>query len=177
MPYVEPTSRSTGYLVTAANWNQDVVSNVSFLANPPACHVYHNISQNIADSTETTVDFNSERYDTDSMHGATTTRITFNTAGLYIVGFQLDFGVVNDWVELYASLRLNGSTILSTFAWPAFANSTFAPILQAVTTQKFAATDYVEVRAYQNNTTNAARAILNTGQRSANLWATWVGRG
>ena len=103
MPYVEPTSRATGYLVTAANWNQDVVANVSFLANPPACRVYNSANLAVVNAGSGSVlTFNSERFDTNTMHSTSsnTDRITVNTAGLYQVTFS------GTWATAASSTRV-----------------------------------------------------------------------
>lgn len=99
MSYVEPSTRAAGYLVTAANWNQDVVANVSFLANPPKCKLRHSSDIDIPASGSvvlgvtagTTTVFNTEIFDTDNMHSTSTNLgyISVNTAGTYLVGFHV----------------------------------------------------------------------------------------
>lgn len=62
-----------------------------WLADPPACHVYHTITQTIPFDTWQTLFFNEERYDTDSMHDTlqNTSRITFKTSGIYLVTLNI----------------------------------------------------------------------------------------
>ena len=38
MAWIRPVSRATGYLVTAARWNQDVVDNAQFLEGRALIH-------------------------------------------------------------------------------------------------------------------------------------------
>src|SRR5262245_7924090 len=90
MGYTTPTTHSTGDLITASIWNTDLVDNIKFLANPPACRVYNSDDSNgVVDQTDLAVSFDSERFDTDNMHSTSSnkSRITFNTAGVYVVTF------------------------------------------------------------------------------------------
>lgn len=179
MAYSAPTTRSTGFLVTAAVWNQDVVDNVTFLANPPACRVYHNANQSVNDNTLTLVAFNSERYDTDAMHDTVTNngRITFNTAGLYIVGFQGRFPAANDFSVAGAYIRLNGSTLIAVNSGGRALTGSSDLHFGVTTTYKFAAADYIEVQVHQDNTANTARNLEAVANYSPEFWATWIGLG
>src|SRR5919108_3594221 len=60
------------------------------LKEPPACMVYRTSNLSVANNTLTSVPFNVELYDTDTMHStlANTERITFTTAGVYVVTFE-----------------------------------------------------------------------------------------
>jgi hypothetical protein len=53
----------------------------------PRCHVYDNSTLSIPDSTDTLLTWSGEQYDNDSMHSTAslTSRIVFNTSGLYQV--------------------------------------------------------------------------------------------
>lgn len=175
MPYVEPTTRATGHLVTAADWNQDVVANISFLANPPACRVYNSTNQ-ATSGTSAALTFNSERFDTDSMHSTSsnTSRITFNTAGLYVVSFTCAWGnSATGGREL--SIALNGTTSIAMDEASA-AGMVGSEFSQSLTTMyKFAANDYVEVLARQSS--GGSLDIVVAGNRSPEFSAVWVGRG
>lgn len=179
MPYVEPTSRATGYLVTAANWNQDVVDNVSFLANPPACRVYHNTTQSIAHGVFQAVVFNSERFDTDSMHStaSNTSRITINTAGLYLVTGHTEFVTATDYTEHLVGFKVNGSTFIAFVRDKDPGTASDTRLYSVATTWKFAATDYVELFVFQGNGAAAARNLSGTAAYGTEFSATWIGRG
>lgn len=59
----------------------------AYILNPPACHVFNSANISIPNDTATALTFNSERYDTDTMHSTATLtgRITIVTEGIYIV--------------------------------------------------------------------------------------------
>lgn len=170
LAYETDTNRWVGY--DGAAWQPSP-------HNPPACRVYHDANQSINDNTVTTVAFNSERYDTDSMHdtASNNSRITFNKAGLYLVTFQGRFPAANDFSVADAHIRLNGSTVI---AWNSGgrALSGSADLNVGVTTvYKFAAADYVEARVHQDNTANTARNLETVGNYSPEFMATWIGVG
>lgn len=148
------------------------------MLSPPACRVFHNANQSIADATETTVAFNSERFDTDTMHDTVTnnSRITFNTAGVYVVTFNGRFLTAADYSAVYVILRKNGTTnIAQHMISPSAFN--LQPVLMVSTTYKFAATDFVEARVFHDNTSNAARTLDVFGEASPEFSAVFVSDG
>lgn len=177
MAYSAPPQVTPGEYVDEIDWNR-LVDDITFLANPPACRVYHNTTQAVGDNVSALVLFNSERYDTDSMHSTSvnTGRITFNTAGIYIVTFNCLFAAGADYATVYGEIRLNGVTPLVWHTNQANAVSQ-TPSINLVTAYKFAAADYIEARVVQDNTASASRNIINSGNSSPEFAATWVGLG
>jgi hypothetical protein len=176
MAYVAPTTRATGFLVTAAVWNQDVVNNVAFLANPPACRVRRTTDQTgIVTATRTSILFDAERYDTDTMHSTSTNtdRITINTAGLYIVTGTVTFTNTNATGYRLVDIELNGTTII---AEQSVGMRTDNYIVMNVTTMyKFAAADFVKLVVYHTAGVNSS--VLAQANFAPEFAATWVGLG
>jgi hypothetical protein len=179
MALIVPTNRTAGEFIEPDDWNQDIVANITFLANPPACRVYNNANISISDISLTTVTFNSERYDTASMHSTSslTSRITIPVAGLYLVTFNGHFVARNDYFQIYADLRLNGTTTIATHNIGSFNGISMSPDIQVHTVYKFAANDYVEARIYQDNNAGAAANLETQANFSPELSATWLGLG
>ena len=179
MAYQTPRTWTTAELVTAAMLNQDIRDNVSFLANPPACRVYHNAAQSITDAAEITVAFNSERFDTAAMHDTVTnnSRITIPVAGLYIVTFNGEIAAAADYTLLTVRFVVNNATNIARSAIGTVANATQTPGLHLSTLYKFAAADYVDVRVLQDNSASAARNLLSTSAMSPEFSACMVGLG
>lgn len=179
MAYSAPSTRTTGDLITAAIWNQDVVSNVTFLANPPACRVYHNTTQAVNDATTITVAFNTERFDTAAMHDTATnnSRITFGTAGIYLVSFTGLLTARTDYLAVWAGIRLNGTTSICEQYTGTNTDNVTPNAITLSTIYKFAAADYVEVRLYENNSGSANPNLLSTGNTSPEFSACWIGLG
>lgn len=124
-------------------------------------HVYHNANQTITTGVNTILAFNSERYDTDTIHNNITnnSRLTCKTAGKYIL-----IAVIR-WAGNATStrsilLRHNGSLLIGVHSMQGFTGDDNSEI--AATIYDLAINDYVEVRARQNSGGN-----LNVNSQNA----------
>jgi hypothetical protein len=117
------------------------------------CRIYNNAAISIPNNptaAQGTLTFNSERYDTDSMHSTSsnTSRITFNTAGTYDLDLNIRWAS-NTTGYRQAYFRMNGTTII--------AMDHKNPVNGDVTTQSlstqydFVVGDYIEVIVFQNS--------------------------
>ncbi len=174
MAYSAPRTWTPGEYPTAAQLNQDLRDNVAFLANPPACRVTKAAFQGITTATNTAIVFDTERYDTDSMHDTVTnnTRITIVTAGLYEVGGCIEWDA-NAAGTRSLGIRLNGTTFLVNVFMDI--DSAILHAQNVETTYKFAAADYVELVAWQDS--GGSRTANKSGNYSPEFWATWKGLG
>lgn len=140
--------------------------------SPPACRVYRAAPAAITTGgyPGTALTFDTERFDTDNMHStvSNTTRITFNTAGVYVVQGQVNWPT-NGAGERYTYIRLNGATEIATDS-KAGAAITDAVGQNVTIIYKFAATDYVELLTAQTTGGN-----LTPGAEEFS--AVWVGLG
>jgi hypothetical protein len=149
-------------------------------ANPPACRVYRTTSMTgIVDSAQTAVTFDAERFDTNSMHDTSTntSRITFNTAGVYVVTFNMAWGPRTDYLKVQCSMRLNGTTFLCAHTDTDPGTQNIDREMSVTTVCKFAAADYVEAMVFQDNTANATGTVVGTGNYGAEFAAAWLGLG
>ena len=177
MPFVLPSDPSPGN-VAPASWGDAVRDGLNYLANPPACRVYHSATQSLPDAVDTVLAFNSERFDTDSMHSTSsnTNRITFNTDGLYVVCASAAIATGGDYVQTYGYFRTSTGAIIGTLA--VTQGSVIAgPFFSGSTIWKFSVGQYVEVLLRQDNTANAARNVLASASYQAEFAALWVGLG
>lgn len=143
--------------------------------NPPTCRVYNSANISVPHNTLTLLTFNSERWDTDSMHSTSslTDRITFNTAGLYVVTLQVNWAS-SAGANRSASIFLNGITIIAQEG-PHSPPSAEVENTQLTTQWKFAAGDFVNVQVYQF--TGGAVNVQSQGNWSPEFMATWIGTG
>lgn len=141
-----------------------------------ACRVTRSAVQSIPDNAVTTVAFDAEEFDTDGMHSTVTSnsRITINTAGFYIVGFNGLLAGAADYTRTFAILIANGSTEIARSSFGNLPIST-TPQLDVTTVDQFDAGDYIEVQVYQDNTVNAARNLEQTAARSPEFYAARIG--
>ena len=148
--YTNLTAVATGDVLTATNFNnaQTTLNNHTV---PPMCKATKNAVQSIPPSAATVITFQTEDYDTDSMH-STTSRITIDTAGVYTVtGFVLSAASVAAFNYLY--IYKNGAALpTNTGILAGTKDGGNAIISQITVTLSLAAADYVELAFYHNNT-------------------------
>lgn len=131
---------------------QDGAITAAKLAVVNAARVYNSTAIPIANSTATILPFNSERFDSNSLHDTDTnnSRLTAPISGLYLISLSIDWQA-NTSGRRTASIRLNGTTII--------ANGIQAPSTDGVCTQTvttvylLSAGDYVEARVFQTSGT------------------------
>jgi hypothetical protein len=169
-----PTTRATGYVVTAANWNSDVVDNAAWLGrDAPHARVYNSTSfSHTTSGNWLAVTFDSERYDTGAMHStaSNTTRLTVpsGAGGVYAIGGTVDFAA-NTTGQRGIGLWLNGSTFLAKNVVDALASG--GNQMSVYTEYLLAASDYVELLTYQSS--GGALTISATGDTSPEFYASW----
>lgn len=172
MTWTAGADKSTGNLITAAIWNSylGATGSLEFLHDKPCCRVYNDASIEVANASVTALTFNSERYDTDTMHSTSSNqgRITFTTAGKYLVIGQVVWAVDSTGYR-YIQIKLNGSTVIADVRQDACSSYTS----QIVTTvYDFAATNYVELIAYQ--TSGDALDAIVSANFSPEFSACWL---
>lgn len=179
MPYTTPSTITTGQLVTATLMNNEWAGNISFLANPPACRVYNSTDISVPHITLTPMTFDSERFDTNSMHSTVslTSRITFNTAGMYVVTFCGGIVAGTDYTMVSSYLRLNGGNFIGTQVVGTVAVADDHVYTTVTATYKFAVNDYVEAYVFHRNGAAAARSVKAIPNRSPEFSAAWIGLG
>lgn len=138
----------------------------------PSVRVYNSANQSISDSTLTAITFDSERYDTDSLHSTSsnTSRLTASVAGKYLIFANLSFATNTTGYREF-TVRLNGSTyVLDDTRVPVTGNRTIATISGIY---QLAAGDYIEAVVYQTST--VALNIEAVGNRTPEFGMTYLG--
>lgn len=112
-----------------------------------------NITDHFVNNAHTAATFDTEQYDTDAYHStvSNTSRLTVPVAGYYLIGGTI--ATENGSGVVIAEIRLNGTTDL---AWSQVSNGGgIQPRVQVTTPWLMAASDYVELRGFQNTGGNA----------------------
>jgi len=121
------------------------------MAKLVGARVYNDANISIANATEVALTFNTERYDTDSIHdtGSNTERLTCNTTGKYLISASLSFATDAGGNLRILRIYLNNTTIISQVWQPnsASGNNT----LESTCTYELSATNYVTAKVYQNS--------------------------
>lgn len=140
----------------------------------PACRVYNNANISVG-AGFVALTFNTERFDTDTMHSTSvnTGRITFTTAGIYQLTGHAEFDASAGGTVRALEIRVDGTTVI------AQVNSTqlgagASVNLTVTATYAFTAAQYVELLAYQD--TGGSLNVLASGNYSPEFSAVWVGK-
>lgn len=135
--------------------------------------VYNSANISCASGAAVALTFDSERYDTDTIHSTTTntSRLTATTAGKYQIGGSLFFAN-NTTGARGLQIQLNGATAIAIVRIPTV-GGTDVPALQISTVYDLAANDYVELVAYQ--TSGGALNVSASGNQSPEFWMYKVG--
>ena len=96
--YTAVPSVTAGDVYTASAYNTYTATNVSNLIVPPGVKANQSSLQSLTTSGTVVLAFDgSDTFDTDSMHDPATnnTRLTFNTAGVYVVTLRLALSLIH----------------------------------------------------------------------------------
>ena len=132
-------------------WDHTGLTGVSGTPAFVGARVYNSANISIATSgTSQALTFNSERYDTDSIHdiGSNTSRLTIPSDGTYLITAHVQFGASATGAR-GLGIRLGGSTNIAWHTQPAAASGT--TIVSLSTVYQFTATQYVELMAFQTS--------------------------
>mgnify|MGYP001569420994 CR=1 FL=1 len=150
--------------------NSAIRDNLNFLYGAPSCRVYNSANESITTATDTTVTFNSERWDNDTMHAGSSGTVTFTTAGRYIVISIIEFAA-NATGYRFVKLWLD-ATVVAQEQLPAVSVAASA-ILNVSTITTATAAQTTATTVYQ--TSGGALNVLATGNYSPEFMAHWMG--
>jgi hypothetical protein len=119
MGWTVPTTRATGELITAVEWNTDLVENLKALRDLPAAQIYYS-SGSLSVPTGSSayrIPLATVLYDTDGITTPTANVLTIRTAGVYLVTGWVIWTTnalsAASWVWATSSIRLNGSNMIA----------------------------------------------------------------
>lgn len=170
-----PASETAGNLITGALWNANVYNGLTYLLNPPIYYAVQNTSQNISNTTNTAITFDTEIYDTYAGHNNSTnnTRYTAQVAGYYLMSGCVAYAANANGVRL-AKLRLNGTDIKGSAVELYASNSSNLTTVATCTIIQFMnVNDYVEVATWQNSGATIATSVGNSDQLCS-MTVTWI---
>lgn len=169
-----PYDATSGFKLTAADWDAGVRDVMTWLmTNRPRVHAWDSAgtTQNFTNGgTIQLVTFDSTTYDTDSMHAGATSRIIFNTAGLYDVDVMLTFTTgLGSFTAINIQTVLNGAGTVA--GGTSLRNQPASgPDVKFRFKRFFNAGDYVEF--FLTQTSGATRALSGTSL-ATRVFAEW----
>lgn len=161
---------SVGEKITAANYHTYTRDAVAFLIAPPRCSVYQTATTSCTNGAATTILFDTEAYDTDTMHSTSsnTGRITATTTGLYTVYGQVCMASNATGTRTLSLLKNGATTLANARLQSVIATNAYIDLEIDV---QMTAGDYVELTM-----TQTSGGALATVAGAGNTWfqARWV---
>lgn len=139
------------------------------------CRVSRNAAQSVAQGALVTVTFDAELFDNDAMHSTSTnnSRITINTAGIYVIGFTGSFAAHSSYTRIFYNILLNGTTEIQRAGGFGAAAAASQP-LAISTVYSLNVGDYVEVQV-RHDGTGSAQNLEVVADRSPQFYAARIG--
>ena len=176
-------------VLTASEMNTYVSDNTDFLNKPPSARVYNSADISVNNNTVVALTFNSERWDTDTIHSTVTNtgRLTCRTSGLYQIFGCIAFASSTDVLpttdvsattDIYTSLhscaiRLNGTSVIAVSTVSDSVDSTETRLAPS-TIYSLSVDDYVELTAYQ--TSGYTFTVKSASNYSPEFGMTYLGK-
>jgi len=175
-----PYDATAAVKLTATAWDAGVRDPLTFLLDPPKVGAYQNAAgTSLVNATSSgPLLYDAESVDSDNMHSTASNqgRITFNTAGRYLINVFVMLPNVTTYTVYTVNPRLNsggtgGGTSIRSFD---LRSPGGAPAQSAITfTRVFAAGDYMEI--YVTQTSGSTRVTdFGNGQYATGVQAQWV---
>lgn len=184
--FTSPTTRASGYKVTAANWNE-LVNDIIYLgsgtasAGRPAVMATSTATDTLTQDTWVgAIAFaGTDDYDTDAMHNPASqnTRLVATAAGLYLITAEMYASDHSAADTIHVQIRKNsgGSVGSGTFLTQSSSifstNGSVLTAAQAQTMVRLAANDYIEVFV-MSEASGEALAGTTQAHRFGMIWQT-----
>lgn len=144
----------------------------------PFAKIYRSTTQSVPTNVLTTVGFDGERADNDSIHDPTinNTRMVCRTAGVYAIGTSISYAAdaVNKRQVFLNVTRASGAVeTIAVFERNASNAAGGITIVRGVTMVEMAVGDYAEIQAYHNSTTTPLN-IGGTGATTQYVAEAWM---
>ena len=166
------STASAGGTITAALWNSQVRDAENFFLAVPMCVLTCSVTQSIANTAFTSLNFDTEVRDNDGMHSTVTntSRITCVTAGWYQYAGVVGWGGSVTGARL-SHWSLNGSTIAGSEVASSspLATAEGIPASSGITFLNVG--DYLEIQIWQSS-----GGALLTGANASRASVKWVGQ-
>lgn len=155
MSWTTPATWSVGESPTAAKLNAQIRDNLSYLYDPPAVALAQNSTQTIQNAIWSKGTFDAELLDNAGFHDNSTnpTRITFPTAGNYLLAATVPLYSVTNAVAIGGRFQYNNGGALQVFGQSLVAGSSQdgnGPALSTIILA-YGTGDFVELEIFQNS--------------------------
>jgi len=134
--------------------------------NTPAFHAFLSSAQTVSDNTQTVIAFDSETFDSGSVYNTSNYRFT-PTAGKYFIyaAATLRADHVSQLVNAQINIRKNGGTVIRNLSPDYRNNSLYIDALTINSIVVANGTDYFEIRAKINDSSNVNCTIAGDSEQ------------
>lgn len=141
------------------------------LEYPPNCSAYNSTGQTITTGTVTALTFDSEQFDTHTMHSTSsnTSRITVPSAGKYILMAQVVFDINSTGRRLF-NFRKNGSDLFGSLDEKQTVSTGGYTVCKGLLIVDAAANDYFECVVYHTKGSNLDVLGNNSGNTQTSVF-------
>jgi hypothetical protein len=148
--YVAPSTRATGYVVLATDWN--VIVNDILATRQIVGMMRRAAAQSINDSSSTAISFDTQDIDDENYIdvGGAPTRLTFPRKGIYLLDVEVQFASNATGYRVLTMPRSGGASDFTMNIMPV--NGAITVLKFPLMTGERAAGDYYEFKVWQNST-------------------------
>lgn len=141
-----------------------------------ACRLTRGSDYSIPHATTETIPFTSEVFDNNGMHdnSVNPTRITFNQAGYYVFGANVEMQNGSDYTRVNLQIRKSGGSHIAFTQTGAIAGN-LAQRYAIAGMDHFVEGDYLELRVFQQNGAGNARNLVVSSDYSPIFYAGKIG--
>jgi len=138
---------ANGNALFSSDGSGNVTLSASAMQNTPAFEAYLSADQSVANNTNTKINFNIERFDTNSAYDTSTYKFTVPTAGKYYIYARYILDGASNGTTTVIALYKNGSQFLQN------SNVGYNGVktMSIETTVNCAVSDYFEIYGYHNS--------------------------
>lgn len=170
LPVPQPANAMPGQVLTSAFWNANVTNGVDFLVGVPIAQLYQaSTGTSVLGSTYTAVVFDTAAIDNyGGWSSGAGSKYVAQVPGYYLCMGSVSWGsdTFSSGKYVATTLRKNGSTFVtgSQGSYLATGSAAYPVNVQAGTSLIYMNTgDYIELVAYQNNTSSSSSMPTNAG--------------
>jgi hypothetical protein len=153
---------TAGQVLTAAEMNE-LGENSNNYRVPPYCQIQRAAGQTIPDASNTAISFDAQDHDTDGMFAPTSTDVTIQTAGIYLVEAETRLSSPCD-IRGDLLLKVGGTIYRREIAYGS------AEYFHVTMVMALTAAQVITLEQYQDNSANSTRTL------TARMSVAWIGQ-
>jgi hypothetical protein len=160
--WTTPRTWTNNETVTDTILNAHVRDNLNAIVSPPYVHVRSASTPSTLGTSASAIQWDTEVADTDNMYApGSPTRVTVNTAGLYLVqgGYGVASGTIN--ASYWAAWTVNGGLITQAGSTVMVGGTVHNVLISTSAFVRLYANDYVALNGWHQGATSVTTSVVN----------------